>query len=134
MPGLILVDDPTTHGYPTALDSAGRDEVFVGRLRRDPTHERGLQLWVVSDNLLKGAATNAVQIAEVLHERVARSGFNARLSGYQICQARSSSQDGRGTNNDRAGLRARPASFSGKGPCMRLYPASARGAHPDRHA
>ncbi len=69
MPGLILVDDPSTHGYPTALDSAGRDEVFVGRLRRDPTHERGLQLWVVSDNLLKGAATNAVQIAEVLHER-----------------------------------------------------------------
>ena len=49
--------------------AAGRDEVFVGRLRRDPTHERGLQMWVVSDNLLKGAATNAVQIAEVLHER-----------------------------------------------------------------
>jgi aspartate-semialdehyde dehydrogenase len=43
--------------------------VFVGRLRRDPSHERGLCLWVVSDNLLKGAATNAVQIAEVLHER-----------------------------------------------------------------
>lgn len=68
-PGLVLVDDPSTHSYPTALDSAGRDEVFVGRLRRDPTHPRGLQLWVVSDNLLKGAATNAVQIAEVLHER-----------------------------------------------------------------
>lgn len=68
-PGLVLVDDPSTHSYPTALDSAGRDEVFVGRLRRDPTHERGLQMWVVSDNLLKGAATNAVQIAEVLHER-----------------------------------------------------------------
>jgi aspartate-semialdehyde dehydrogenase len=68
-PGLIMVDDPTTHAYPTALSSAGRDEVFVGRLRRDPTHERGLQMWVVSDNLLKGAATNAVQIAEVLHER-----------------------------------------------------------------
>src|SRR4051812_13184349 len=67
--GLILVDDPTTHAYPTALSSAGRDEVFVGRLRRDPTHDRGLQMWVVSDNLLKGAATNAVQIAEVLHER-----------------------------------------------------------------
>ena len=64
-----MVDDPTTHAYPTALDSAGRDEVFVGRLRRDPTHDRGLQMWVVSDNLLKGAATNAVQIAEVLHER-----------------------------------------------------------------
>jgi len=69
MPGLIVVDDPATHGYPTALSAAGRDEVFVGRLRRDPTHERGLQMWVVSDNLLKGAATNAVQIAEVLHER-----------------------------------------------------------------
>jgi aspartate-semialdehyde dehydrogenase len=68
-PGLELVDDPPHHGYPTALDAAGRDEVFVGRLRRDPSHERGLCLWVVSDNLLKGAATNAVQIAEVLHER-----------------------------------------------------------------
>jgi aspartate-semialdehyde dehydrogenase len=69
MPGLVLVDDPASHGYPTALSAAGRDEVFVGRLRRDPTHERGLQMWVVSDNLLKGAATNAVQIAEVLHDR-----------------------------------------------------------------
>ena len=68
-PGLIMVDDPTAHAYPTALSSAGHDEVFVGRLRRDPTHPRGLQMWVVSDNLLKGAATNAVQIAEVLHER-----------------------------------------------------------------
>src|SRR5689334_1540165 len=68
-PGVTLVDDPATHGYPTALSSAGYDDVFVGRLRRDPTHERGLCLWVVSDNLLKGAATNAVQIAEVLHER-----------------------------------------------------------------
>ena len=68
-PGLTLVDDPATHGYPTALNATGRDEVFVGRLRRDPSHERGLCLWVVSDNLLKGAATNAIQIAEVLHER-----------------------------------------------------------------
>jgi aspartate-semialdehyde dehydrogenase len=68
-PGLEVVDDPASHSYPTALSSAGRDEVFVGRLRRDPTHPRGLQMWVVSDNLLKGAATNAVQIAEVLHER-----------------------------------------------------------------
>jgi aspartate-semialdehyde dehydrogenase len=68
-PGLSLVDDPATHGYPTALGAAGRDEVFAGRLRRDPSHERGLCLWVVSDNLLKGAATNAVQIAEVLHQR-----------------------------------------------------------------
>jgi aspartate-semialdehyde dehydrogenase len=63
-PGLTLTDP-----YPTALEGAGRDEVFVGRLRRDPTHERGLQMWVVSDNLLKGAATNAVQIAEALHSR-----------------------------------------------------------------
>jgi aspartate-semialdehyde dehydrogenase len=68
-PGLALVDDPASHTYPTALSSAGRDEVFVGRLRRDPSHPRGLQMWVVSDNLLKGAATNAVQIAEVLHDR-----------------------------------------------------------------
>ena len=68
-PGLTMVDDPASHGYPTALASAGSDEVFVGRLRRDPSHERGLCLWVVSDNLLKGAATNAVQIAEVLHQR-----------------------------------------------------------------
>jgi aspartate-semialdehyde dehydrogenase len=64
MPGLTLVDP-----YPTALSSAGRDDVFVGRLRRDPSHERGLCMWVVSDNLLKGAATNAIQIAEALHAR-----------------------------------------------------------------
>jgi aspartate-semialdehyde dehydrogenase len=63
-PGLRLVDP-----YPTALGSAGHDDVFVGRLRRDPSHERGLQMFVVSDNLLKGAATNAVQIAEALHQR-----------------------------------------------------------------
>src|SRR4051812_35843363 len=67
--GLTVVDDPASHGYPTALDAAGRDDVFVGRLRRDPSHERGLCLWVVSDNLLKGAATNAVQLAELLHSR-----------------------------------------------------------------
>jgi len=68
-PGMTMVDDPPHHGYPTALAAAGRDDVFVGRLRRDPSHERALCLWVVSDNLLKGAATNAVQIAEVLHAR-----------------------------------------------------------------
>ncbi len=69
MPGLELVDDPASHGYPTARAAAGRDEVFVGRIRRDPSHERGICMWVVSDNLLKGAATNAVQLAELLHER-----------------------------------------------------------------
>jgi aspartate-semialdehyde dehydrogenase len=68
-PGLTMVDDPARNAYPTALSSAGLDDVFVGRLRRDASHERGLCLWVVSDNLLKGAATNAIQIAEVLHER-----------------------------------------------------------------
>ena len=68
-PGVAVVDEPQSNGYPTALAAAGRDEVFVGRLRRDPSHPRGLQMWVVSDNLLKGAATNAVQIAEELHAR-----------------------------------------------------------------
>jgi aspartate-semialdehyde dehydrogenase len=68
-PGLEVVDDPASNAYPTALAGAGRDEVLVGRIRRDPSHPRALNLWVVSDNLLKGAATNAVQIAEVLHER-----------------------------------------------------------------
>jgi len=68
-PGVEVVDDPPTHGYPTARAAAGRDEVFVGRIRQDPSHPRALNLWVVSDNLLKGAATNAVQLAEALHER-----------------------------------------------------------------
>ena len=68
-PGLAVVDDPAANGYPTALAGAGRDEVLVGRIRRDPSHPRALNLWVVGDNLLKGAATNAIQIAEALHER-----------------------------------------------------------------
>ena len=69
MDGLAVVDDPANHGYPTARDGAGRDEVFVGRLRRDPSHPRAINMWVVSDNLYKGAATNAVQLAELLHQR-----------------------------------------------------------------
>jgi aspartate-semialdehyde dehydrogenase len=68
-PGVAVVDDPANHGYPTARAAAGRDEVFVGRTRQDPSHPRALNMWVVSDNLLKGAATNAVQLAEALHER-----------------------------------------------------------------
>ena len=68
-PGLVVMDDPAAGVYPTPLDAAGRDEVFVGRIRRDPSHERCLNLWVVGDNLRKGAATNAVQVAEVLDER-----------------------------------------------------------------
>jgi aspartate-semialdehyde dehydrogenase len=68
-PGVLVVDAPAEGVYPLALDAAGRDEVLVGRIRRDPSHERCLNLWVVGDNLRKGAATNAVQIAELLHER-----------------------------------------------------------------
>ncbi|MGA8745075.1 MAG: aspartate-semialdehyde dehydrogenase [Solirubrobacterales bacterium] len=68
-PGLIVVDDPAAGSYPMATEAAGRDEVLVGRIRRDPGHERSLNLWVVGDNLRKGAATNAVQVAELLVER-----------------------------------------------------------------
>ncbi len=68
-PGVVVVDAPAEGVYPLASDAAGRDEVLVGRIRRDPSHERCLNLWVVGDNLRKGAATNAVQVAELLHER-----------------------------------------------------------------
>ena len=68
-PGVVLVDDVAKGEVPLALSAAGRDEVFVGRIRRDPTVPYGLNLWVVADNLRKGAATNAVQIAEVLVQR-----------------------------------------------------------------
>ncbi len=68
-PGVTVVDSPGDGVYPLAIDAAGRDEVLVGRIRRDPSHERCLNLWIVGDNLRKGAATNAVQIAELLHER-----------------------------------------------------------------
>jgi aspartate-semialdehyde dehydrogenase len=65
-PGVIVVDDPSTQQYPMPKDAHEKDEVFVGRLRRDETQPRTLNMWVVSDNLRKGAATNAVQIAEYL--------------------------------------------------------------------
>jgi aspartate-semialdehyde dehydrogenase len=67
-PGVSLgpADVPPARATPSPLQAAGRDEVFVGRLRRDQSHPRALQMWVVSDNLRKGAATNAVQIAELL--------------------------------------------------------------------
>ena len=68
-PGLLVIDDPGNGLYPTALDAAGRDEVLVGRIRRDPSHERCLNLWIVGNNLRKGAATNAVQVAELLNVR-----------------------------------------------------------------
>jgi aspartate-semialdehyde dehydrogenase len=68
-PGIVLVDDYAKGQVPLALNSTGRDEVYVGRVRRDPTVPHGLNIWVVADNLRKGAATNAVQIAEVLVQR-----------------------------------------------------------------
>jgi len=68
-PGVVLVDEPAAAAYPLARDAEDRDEVFVGRIRNDASHPRGLALWVVADNLRKGAATNAVQIAESLVTR-----------------------------------------------------------------
>ncbi|MDR2771056.1 MAG: aspartate-semialdehyde dehydrogenase [Clostridiales Family XIII bacterium] len=67
-PGIVVIDNPAENAYPLARDAAGRDEVFVGRIRRDFSVENGLNLWVVADNIRKGAATNAVQIAEKLLE------------------------------------------------------------------
>lgn len=64
--GVLVVDDPANLKYPMPIDAHNRDEVFVGRIRRDETQEKTLNLWVVADNLRKGAATNAVQIAEYL--------------------------------------------------------------------
>ena len=65
-PGVTLVDDPAHKKYPLATDAVGRDDVFVGRIRQDLSNPRVLLFWCVSDNLRKGAATNAVQIAEEL--------------------------------------------------------------------
>jgi aspartate-semialdehyde dehydrogenase len=68
-PGVVVVDAPGEGVYPLATAVAGRDDVLVGRIRVDPSHERCLNLWIVGDNLRKGAATNAVQLAELLHAR-----------------------------------------------------------------
>jgi aspartate-semialdehyde dehydrogenase len=75
-PGVLVEDDPADNRYPLAIHAEGRDEVFVGRIRQLPGDDRGLVLWVVSDNLRKGAATNAVQIAET---RYARTQDQARI-------------------------------------------------------
>jgi aspartate-semialdehyde dehydrogenase len=68
VPGVVVRDDPAANVYPLAIEAAGHDEVYVGRIRQDPSvpDGRGLAFWVVSDNLRKGAATNAVEIAEIL--------------------------------------------------------------------
>ena len=67
-PGVVLEDDPSQQIYPQALNAVGRKETFVGRIRRDLNVKNGYHLWIVSDNLLKGAAWNSVQIAETLHK------------------------------------------------------------------
>ncbi len=71
VPGVLVQDDPASHAYPLATEAAGHDEIFVGRVRQDLSipDGRGIAFWVVSDNLRKGAATNAVEIAEALVER-----------------------------------------------------------------
>jgi aspartate-semialdehyde dehydrogenase len=68
-PGVVVVDDPANQQYPMPMDAHDKDEVFVGRLRRDDTQPNTLNMWIVSDNLRKGAATNAVQIAEYLSSK-----------------------------------------------------------------
>jgi aspartate-semialdehyde dehydrogenase len=68
-PGVIVQDDPKNNVYPMPINSKGRDEVFVGRIRRDESQPNTLNMWIVADNLRKGAATNAVQIAEFMMEK-----------------------------------------------------------------
>ncbi|MCE5333904.1 MAG: aspartate-semialdehyde dehydrogenase [Desulfobacteraceae bacterium] len=68
-PGVKVIDDPSKAVYPVPLQAAGTDDTYVGRIRKDPSVENGLAMWVVADNIRKGAATNAVQIAEVLLSR-----------------------------------------------------------------
>jgi aspartate-semialdehyde dehydrogenase len=68
-PGVVVVDNPSMNGYPMPLDAEGKDEVFVGRIRRDYSQPNTLNCWIVADNLRKGAATNAVQIARYLFDR-----------------------------------------------------------------
>ena len=68
-PGIVVVDDPADGKYPMPLDAEGADETFVGRIRQDPGNPNALDMWVVADNIRKGAATNAVQIAEIAVQR-----------------------------------------------------------------
>ena len=72
-PGVVVVDNPVQSEYPMPIEAAGQDPVYVGRVRTDPSHPRGLALWVVGDNLRKGAALNAVQVFEL----VARNGWRS---------------------------------------------------------
>ncbi|MBU3971164.1 MAG: aspartate-semialdehyde dehydrogenase, partial [Alphaproteobacteria bacterium] len=78
-PGVMVIDKQEHDGYITPVDAAGEHAVYVSRIRKDPTVENGLSLWVVSDNLRKGAALNAVQIAQLLDE----TGIIKPASGYR---------------------------------------------------
>ncbi len=66
IPGVIIQDDPSQQIYPMPIDAHGKDEIFVGRIRRDESQKNTVNMWIVADNLRKGAATNAIQIAEYL--------------------------------------------------------------------
>ncbi len=79
-PGIVVMDVPSHSEYPTPLDVAGQDPVYVGRIRRDPSHPRGLALWIVGDNLRKGAALNAIQVFEL----VARNGWRSPAIGQEV--------------------------------------------------
>jgi aspartate-semialdehyde dehydrogenase len=68
-PGVKVIDNPKPGGYPTPLEASGCDEVFVGRIREDISHPQGIDMWIVADNLRKGAALNSIQIAEILIEK-----------------------------------------------------------------
>ncbi len=77
MAGVTIQDDPTTLSYPMPVDAAGYDDVFIGRIRKDASHSNGLAMWIVTDNLVKGAALNALQIAE---EAVARNAVHGKTN------------------------------------------------------
>jgi aspartate-semialdehyde dehydrogenase len=79
-PGVVVIDDPRHSEYPMPLDVAGQDPVFVGRIRNDPSHPRGLALWVVGDNLRKGAALNAIQVFEL----VAQYGWRSPTARQEV--------------------------------------------------
>ncbi len=81
-PGVIVQDEPANNSYPQPLFVQERDEVFVGRIRRDESIKNAINLWVVADNLRKGAATNAVQIAELLIKQNLVRKFNSKISNY----------------------------------------------------
>jgi aspartate-semialdehyde dehydrogenase len=68
-PGIVVQDDLEKNEYPMPLTAANKNDVFVGRIRKDESQDKGINLWIVADNLRKGAATNTVQIAEVLHSK-----------------------------------------------------------------